>query len=257
MMRKGVQFAIIVSMASLAFLSGCSLFGDLELEAIDPPGDIPAFEFSVAADMRGYTGRFEFYGALQAMTGKGPGAFLLSPGDVDPPFAIESLVEAVLGSDFPWVPVVGNHEAETPADMNYLRGYFPGLSAVLDGYSGGPEKSNASCYSFSAGNIRIIVLNEYYDGESDIGTDPSSGGAGTIGTFLYTWLQDQLVADSSIYTIVVGHEPAYPQPDSLTGRLRHDGDSLDAHPAERDAFQELLESEDVDAYLFGHTHNYS
>ena len=56
---------------------------------------------------------------------------------------------------------------------------------------------------------------------------------------------------------VFGHEPAYPQPDAETGRERHVGDSLDAYPARRDRFWDLLRAYDVRAYICGHTHNYS
>ena len=46
-------------------------------------------------------------------------------------------------------------------------------------------------------------------------------------------------------------------PDTDTGRVRHDGDSLDQYPANRDRFWTLLEDTGVTAYVCGHTHNYS
>jgi predicted phosphodiesterase len=56
---------------------------------------------------------------------------------------------------------------------------------------------------------------------------------------------------------VVGHEPAYPQPDVDNGRLRHETDSLNAYVAHRDRFWDLLKGKGVVAYICGHTHNYS
>lgn len=256
MRRAGSITLLFSSMALFAFVS-CSDPAPERLVAIEPPHDTPLHEFSIAADMRGYTGSFEFEGALQALVALGPGAFLLSPGDIDPPQAVFSSIEGVLGSGFLWVPVVGNHEAETPEDMTFLRVAFSALTGELSGYRAGPPVSNASCYSFAIGACRIIVLNQYFDGSSDIGEAPEAPEAGTVGDALYSWLADELDAALEPYVIVVGHEPAYPQPDSFTGRLRHAGDSLDAHPTERDRFQAVLEAKGADLYLFGHTHNQS
>ncbi|MCX6376652.1 MAG: hypothetical protein NTU88_11575, partial [Armatimonadetes bacterium] len=57
---------------------------------------------------------------------------------------------------------------------------------------------------------------------------------------------------------VIGHEPAFPQPDAAPPhRLRHNGDSLDAFPTNRNAFWSTLVAHGVKAYICGHTHNYS
>ena len=67
---------------------------------------------------------------------------------------------------------------------------------------------------------------------------------------LRTWLTNDLAANTKPYVFVFGHEPAFPY-------NRHIGDSLDAHPANRDAFWQVLEDEDVQAFFVGHTHYYS
>lgn len=71
------------------------------------------------------------------------------------------------------------------------------------------------------------------------------------------WLVADLSATDKTHTFVFGHEPAYPQPDADNGRLRHLGDSLNAHPVNRDRFWTLLMDKRVVAYVCGHTHNYS
>jgi hypothetical protein len=250
-MNKKVLTMYWLFLAILVF-SSCSLNDAPELIPVDPPDDTPLFEFYVAADMRNYLGPQEFQGALNAINNLGPGSFLLLPGDIDPPDAVAAAIGSVMGSDHLWVPVIGNHEAETGSDMVFLETCYTGLKDVLPGYEPGPVNDGGSCFSFSVGSIRIVVINQYSTGEG-----PASFLAGSVKDELYAWLESQLVGLVEQYLLVVGHEPAYPQPDALSGRLRHEDDSLNAFPAERDRFQALMEAEGVDAYLFGHTHNQS
>ena len=116
------------------------------------------------------------------------------------------------------------------------------------------------CTPSTRDGAHFSVINEYFDGSSDIGVDPppSDALAGTISSATYAWLEADLEAASArspAYIFVVGHEPAYPLPDAANGRLRHRGDSLDAHPAEVESFMALLRSYSVTAYICGHTHD--
>jgi hypothetical protein len=154
-------------------------------------------------------------------------------------------VTQTLGSSYPWYPVVGNHEEETASDMDWLRGYDYG--AIKPGPSGCPETS----YSFDYNNAHFTILNEYCDEAGDNVTD------GDIPDHLYNWLVADLAATTREHIFVIGHEPAYPQPDADNGRLRHEADSLNAHQSDRDRFWNLLKDEKVTAYICGHTHNYS
>ena len=70
------------------------------------------------------------------------------------------------------------------------------------------------------------------------------------------WQLDLAFQDRGI-VLVVGHEPAFPQPDADTGRMRHEFDSLNHFPANRDRFWDLMNAYGVAAYFCGHTHNYS
>ncbi len=76
-----------------------------------------SFTFIIAADMR-YMAKEEyrdsryFQGACEAIKKYGKGSFLISPGDIDPPSAVYEVVSQILGEDYPWYPVVGNHDPE-------------------------------------------------------------------------------------------------------------------------------------------------
>ncbi|MFQ6115204.1 MAG: hypothetical protein ACE5NG_14185 [bacterium] len=88
-----------------------------------------ALTFIVAADMRNFATEGNqspqhFSGALLAIKEVGKGAFMISPGDidVDPASSLQEVISKVLGEDYPWYPVVGNHEPESPSTMEYIKG---------------------------------------------------------------------------------------------------------------------------------------
>lgn len=218
----------------------------------------PEFTFAVTVDMRLYSGPgpynspHYFRGACEAIAAHEPVAFMLSPGDVDPPWGVLWTITTTLGADFPWYPAVGNHEVETPEDMDWLRRYGQNLIAPDGGpVRPGPSGCPTTTYSFDYENAHFVVLNVYCDAQGDRATD------GDIPDHLYEWLAADLAATDKPHIFVFGHEPAYPQPDALTGRTRHMEDSLNAHPANRDRFWNLLQEWGVRAYICGHTHNYS
>jgi hypothetical protein len=189
---------------------------------------------------------------MEALAQVGETAFMVSPGDIDPPAGVYWTITDTLGADYVWYPAVGNHElpgkGEEPtrgANMDWLTHYDYG--PVNPGPSGCPVTS----YSFDYGLAHFAVLNAYCD------VDGPTATPGDIPDHLYDWLAADLAATDRPYRFVVGHEPAYPLPDAATGRLRHVGDSLDQYPARRDRFWALLAEHQVVAYLCGHTHNYS
>ena len=228
--------------------------------SVDGIADHGGFSFAVAVDQREFAGqgRYDspryFRGAAEAIKNVGGAALVISPGDIDPPSGIKWTLDQVLSSGVQWYPAVGNHEAETPEDMEWLRGYDwdangPGLppNVVRIGPAGCPDTT----YSFDYANVHFAVLNEYCDTGGDTATD------GDIPDHLYDWLATDLAETSQQHLFVIGHEPAFPQPDEDNGRLRHVGDSLDVHPEHRDRFWNLLRERGVRAYIAGHTHNYS
>jgi hypothetical protein len=239
-------FKYITSFVLLLFtISSCS-FLQYENES---------FRFSVLADSRGYTGEEYdspeyFRGILEALKKVGTGKFMITPGDMDPPSGVRWSIDKYLGKDFIWYPVLGNHEEETSNDMTYLRKYNNG-DKLPNIVNNGPKGSEETMYSFDFGNSHFVVLNEYYDGNSDVAAD------GDINEYVYKWLQNDLEKTNATNVFVFGHEPAFVQPDQYSGRLRHNGDSLGKYRKNRDRFWNLLEKENVIAYFCGHTHNYS
>jgi hypothetical protein len=251
-------------------LGAVVLLGTLILPAIGRPHQAQAelrhgeaslepFTFAVTADMREFAGSGPydtaqyFRGACESIASSASTVFMITAGDLDPPAGVRWTIDQTLGADYLWFPVVGNHEAETPADMAYLRAYDvdPNGSAPPNVVNTGPANGVETTYSFDYANSHFVVINEYYDGTSDVGSD------GDVTDALYNWLVSDLASTTQDHIFVIGHEPAYPQPDADNGRMRHEYDSLNAHPANRDRFWTLLSDAGVLAYLTGHTHNYS
>lgn len=210
--------------------------------------------FIVAADMRNFAADGEwsknFSGACEAAKAVGAGSFMISPGDldVDPPSAVRAMVDEVLGEDYPWYPVLGNHDPESPSTMRYLRDFSMTLPNVVNR---GPQGCEATTFSFDWGNTHFVVLNQYFDGVSDWGLE------GDMVPELLEWLAADLAATTKKHVFVFGHEPLIPMPDMDNGRIRHQGDSLDEDPESAFAFHQLMVQHGVDAYVCGHTHNTS
>jgi 3',5'-cyclic AMP phosphodiesterase CpdA len=212
------------------------------------------FSFDITADMRLYAGpeyhsSEYFLGVCEAINKVGKGEFMISPGDIDPPFYVKQTIDKVLGSDYFWYPVLGNHEVETEEDMEFLNNYLS--SDIPNLVNEGPENANRTMYSFDFKNTHFVVINQYYDGVSTIALD------GDISDAVYDWLKKDLTNNSNQFTLVFGHEPLISMPDYDNGRVRHIGDNLDKYPENSFRFQQLLREEQVTAYFCGHTHNFS
>jgi Calcineurin-like phosphoesterase len=237
-----------IAILALAFLAA-GLFAA-------PPESPAGLSFLVAGDMRDYaSGEFGgpayFLGACQAMHAAGPSAFLIVPGDLDPPQSVADVIRSVFGRAFPWYPAVGNHDASDPADMAFLRRLNARGTRLPNIVRPGPPGAVETTYSFEVGDVHVAVLNQYFDGVSD--TD----GHGDVSDEVYGWLKADLAATAKPFIFVVGHEPAFPVPDMTTGRSRHTGSSLNRNLASRDRFWQLLKTWKVTAYFCGHTHGAS
>jgi hypothetical protein len=247
MVAQGLALAGLLAAAAWS-LSGCSSALTLSRTST------PSFSFAAAADMRQFTGPRHpgpafFEGACAALLAAGPGDFMVSPGDIDPPAPIRATLDRFFGSNYVWYPVVGNHDAESAEGMAWLRawgrGDIPGLVRR------GPPGCDTTTYSFDRGQAHFVVLNQYFDGRSD------TGASGDVAEALRLWLEDDLAANRKPLVFVIGHEPMTALPDMDNGRVRHRGDSLDQHPANNRRFEEVLRLHRVTAYLCAHTHNTS
>lgn len=209
-----------------------------------------SFHFTVTADMRyNYKGFYEVCKAINKEVG-GPGAFHVSAGDIEPVTKNRKIIDKEFGVDTVWYPVVGNHELDDKSGSNirWIRGEFHSLPYIVNS---GPANCEETTYSFDYKNSHFVVLNEYYDGTSDTGTD------GDVVHRLLAWLKDDLDKNTKPAVFVFGHEPAFPIPDEHWKNTRHYKDSLNKYPENRDAFWDLLEEEGVAAYICGHAHRYS
>jgi hypothetical protein len=220
--------------------------------AAEDPGD--ELVFVVAADMRNFAADGEwsknFSGACEAVKEVGAGSFMISPGDLDvrPPSAVRDMIDKVIGEDYPWYPVLGNHDPESPSSMKYLRDYSTTVPNVVNR---GPDGCEETTFSFDYGDTHFVVLNQYFDGARDWGLK------GDVVPELLEWLEADLAVNTKEHVFVFGHEPLVAMPDMDNGRLRHQGDSLDENPENAFAFHQLLLKFGVEAYICGHTHNTS
>jgi hypothetical protein len=244
---------IFLSALILICFATCTIEGIESGSAFTVPSGQVLVSFSVASDMRDYTGcnAKHFRGACETLAAGGAGLFMVSAGDIDPPSEVYSTIRSFIRHDYIWYPVVGNHESETASDMAWLRDFNRDGTSLPSIVGIGPPGCEETTYSFDCGNVHFVVLNQYCDGARDDATDGDIPGA------LYSWLDSDLAAAAKPIILVFGHEPAYPQPDAENGRLRHENDSLNAHPANRDRFWQCLADRGVTAYICGHTHNYS
>ncbi len=213
-----------------------------------------SFTFIVTADMRYYaTEKYRssehFLGVVEAIKDVGKGAFTISTGDIDPPYAVHEVISQVLGDDYPWYPVPGNHEMEVEQDIQWLQKY--NKNSLPNVVNFGPAGTEELTYSFDWKNCHYVVLNQYFDGKSINGTD------GDIVPELMTWLKNDLTSTNKKFIFVFGHEPIVSIPDMDNGRIRHQGDSLDKYPKNAFQFHQLLLKYSVTAYICGHSHNAS
>lgn len=239
----------------VVFLSAAAVVLSCQSDAGAGPADGGSFTFAISCDMRQYASPEHrdgkhFAASIKALAEAGAGEFMISPGDIDPPWHVREVLDSLIGEDYAWYPVVGNHESETREDMEWLRSYNAGGNKLPGIVRTGPSGSVETTFSFDYGPAHIAVINQYYDGSSDIGTN------GDVVDELYDWLAADLAASDKPYLIVAGHEPVVPVPDESSGRVRHADDSLNEHEENNARFMDLLRKHRA-IYLCGHTHNTS
>jgi len=275
----------------------------------------PTVSFGVASDSQwaNYAGPSGVGGVLDALSLQAQD-FILTVGDMAPLLANQSSpgFNPLARAKFPTLPLiyaVGNHDFDIQltgealmANLTWLQNNPWWLASGINltkvsGIQEGPKAvgaAHSTTFSFDIGNAHIVVLNWYYDGQTDswsIPTSPANPGSFAQGPFtvaydwsyygggaftapwtdlgglvhptrgavtsLQTWLDNDLQNSTQPVKLVVGHLPAYVFPDMETGGVADLGHCLDLTPTQRDAFWLLLKNRGVKAYICGHTHKCS
>lgn len=131
---------------------------------------------------------------------------------------------------------IGNHDAIDMA-FNPPGAYTEIFEFPTAGEAGGVASGTEHYYSFDYGDIHFIVL------------DSSFNASYTTGSPMYTWLQSDLAANTSAWTIALWHHGPYT-------KGSHDSDVEIPHIALRENALPLLESAGIDLTLAGHSHSY-
>ena len=243
--------------ASLALAALLALAAQLARGA-DPAAS--SFRFTVTSDLHNNTKAYAcLLDAMQAHS-CGQGAFQISVGDVadaagQTPAALRKVIDARFGAQAVWYPVVGNHDirgGKGSTSVQWRREeYLEGNNCRkplkdLVGHCG-PPGCQETTYSWNYDNVHFVVLNEYWNGKTEPGSDVATDG--DVVPALREWLEADLATNSKPFTLVFGHEPAFP-------KFRHVGNSLDEHMQDRDAFWRVLQQNHVRAFISGHIHFY-
>jgi hypothetical protein len=223
--------------------------------AVTPPvrSAAASYSFVVAGDMRNFihatnSDEQEFDGACQAIAQTGPGAFMILPGDFDPPDAVRATIDQFLGTNYFCYFTVGDHEARSADAMAWFRRWGAGDLPRL--VRRGPPGSETTMYSFDFANSHFAVLNDFFNGAADDATPDLADAA-------MAWLEQDLAANRRPLVWIVSHKPIECLADMDSGRQRHKGDSCVLDPVRREKFVELLKKHHVRAFLCGHTHGSS
>lgn len=210
--------------------------------AIHTPQEHTGFRFVVMGDSRGQWGDAVNEATLrklleQLKKRKPQPNFVLFTGDQIKGSNVDLELaqwKEIVDDYFPlqqYYPTLGNHEN----DEKLFSKHFPHLPKdQLPGYQ-------RTVYSFDYQNARFIVLNSNRMDDKD---------RYIVDVEQRNYLENKLKGSHQAYHFVMLHVPAYPS-------SVHYGKSLDAKPAERDAFWGLLDRYKVSAVFVGHEHNYS
>jgi 3',5'-cyclic AMP phosphodiesterase CpdA len=220
-----------------------------EKELTEEP--VKSFRFTATADNRDLHASWRHVlGQINEICGD-EGAFHLSAGDVDPIDSTFANLKDAFGENILFYLCIGNHELpgessssnERPDEnMPWLRNHFSTLPNIVNE---GPSGCKETTYSYDYGPAHFVILNQYYDGQSDIALD------GDISDSLYAWLEADLAKNSKKIIFVVGHEAAFP------GATDHHAlDCINMFPERRDRFWNLLKDYNVAAHFTAHTHTY-
>jgi hypothetical protein len=144
----------------------------------------------------------------------------------------------------PIFPAPGNHDYYSSSQASRSGAYFQNFTLPTNGEIGGPPSYNEGYYSYNYANIHFISLDSY-------GTETASlyRLSDTLNSPQIAWLKADLAANTQKWTIVYWHHPPYTMGS-------HNSDSELELRYIREKVLPILERNNVDLVLCGHSHNY-
>ena len=211
------------------------------------------FSFIVTSDHRYHaTERFHSQeytlGGYEAIKAVGQGDFMVIVGDMDPTQATDALIAGVFGEDYPWYPVVGNHDIEDLANLEYIQAMNKPEHPLPRVVNRGPAGCEATNYSFDWNGVHFVVIDVFYE-ESGVHLKYTP-----IDDAVLEWLEEDLKQHQGYRIFIFGHKSVYPILDMESGTQRHVNEVLDRFPDNSLQFQQILQRYHVTAYFSGHTH---
>ncbi len=142
--------------------------------------------------------------------------------------------------NIPVFPCLGNHDYanagyQSTSALGTNFPYFKIFTVPSSGEAGGIASGTAKYYSYNYANIHFVALDSY-------------GSLNTVGSQMYTWLQQDLAANKQTWTVVYFHHPPY-------SKGTHNSDTETEMINMRQNIVPLLESYHVDLVLNGHSHS--
>jgi acid phosphatase type 7 len=144
----------------------------------------------------------------------------------------------------PIFPTPGNHDYYSSSQASRSGAYYQNFTLPTNGEIGGPPSYNEGYYSYNYANIHFISLDSY-------GTETASlyRLSDTLNSPQITWLKADLATNTQKWTIVYWHHPPYTMGS-------HNSDTESELRYIREKVLPILERNNVDLVLCGHSHNY-
>ena len=130
----------------------------------------------------------------------------------------------------------GNHDGSSADSATQTGPYYDIFTLPANGECGGVPSGTEAYYSFDCGNAHLICLDSYESSRA-------------VGGPMYTWLMQDLAANTSEWLIAYWHHPPYT-------KGSHDSDTEVELIEMRENFLPLLEQYGVDLVMGGHSHIY-
>ncbi len=132
-------------------------------------------------------------------------------------------------------PALGNHDTYSPGVVEQFP-YLEIFTLPTEGEAGGISSGTEKYYSFDYGNLHFVVLDS-------MSSDRTTNGP------MCAWLENDLAANTSEWTVAIWHHPPYT-------KGSHDSDWEHELVEMREFIVPILEAHGVDLVLCGHSHSY-